>query len=66
VKDNLGYTPFLITERPEVVKFFLENDYASIHETNNAGQTALMFAATNGGTATHDVKRLVAHTCAQP
>ncbi|ELR23404.1 Ankyrin repeat and SPRY domain containing protein, partial [Acanthamoeba castellanii str. Neff] len=48
VKDNLGYTPFLITEQAEVVKYLLDNDYASIHETNNAGQTALMFAATNG------------------
>jgi hypothetical protein len=36
VKDNLGYTPFLITEQAEVVKYLLDNDYASIHETNNA------------------------------
>ena len=50
MKDNLGYTPFLITEQADVVKYLLDNDYASIHETNNAGQTALMFAATNGGT----------------
>jgi ankyrin repeat protein len=62
VKDNLGYTPFLITEQADVVKYLLDNDYASIHETNNAGQTALMFAATNGGTVCR-VCRVLCASC---
>lgn len=50
VKDNEGFTPFLITEKADVVKYLLDNGYASIHESNNEGQTAIMFAASNGGT----------------
>lgn len=50
VKDNEGFTPFLITEKPDVVRYLLDNGYASVSETANDGETVLMSAAINGST----------------